>query len=280
MVTLLTSDPYATPTPVLGFKGYFWQMYPFPISFFFIKKYNFPETLAEFPKVFYNTDKGLQKGVSQMIDETKGLDLRKWKSREALKRSFWQLLEEVGYDKINVRSIAAASELNPKTFYRNYENMDALRDDALLDLFSLVSSPFSTFGAPDAVIGPDLFEECTRAYIEIVKEEQNRLRLVFDNHLEGFAQNVWKQLYTITAPDYVILGPNASPVLSDPDALDLYSNYTAFGTWAHLEWTLRHVDFSMEELLPRTMDAYSAYLYNYYVGYRIGDRFRMPETTH
>ena len=214
------------------------------------------------------------------MEPTKGMDLRKWKSQDALKRAFWKLLEEIGYCKINVRNITTASELNPKTFYRNYENMEALMKEALQDLFAEVASPFASFSDPNAEIDPDLFEKCTYEYIKIVKNEQNRLRLVFENHLEGFAQDVWKQMYVITAPDFVVLGPGASPILSDRTSLDLFSNYTAFGTWAHLEWTLRHADLPVEDLLPRTMDAYSAYLYNYYVGYRIGERFTTAKTTH
>lgn len=210
------------------------------------------------------------------MEESNTLDLRKWKSRDALKHAFWQLLEEVGYSKINVRNITEASGLNRKTFYRNYFDMTELMKEAFQDLFHEVSQPYFLFSDQNKIV-PDLFDQCTRNYIRLIQKERRRLSLIFTNHLEGFAQEVWKHMYTLSAPDYVMPGSDPAAFLSDPCSLDLYSNYSAFGTWAHLEWVIRYADLPAEELLSRTMVVYSTHLYNYYVAYRIGERFQTPE---
>jgi AcrR family transcriptional regulator len=214
------------------------------------------------------------------MGEDNNLDLRKWKSQDYLKRSFWRLLEKNGYAKITIKDISEDSGLNRKTFYRNYENIEELMRASFFDLFAELSMPYACFQEKEQIT-PDLFSQCTLSYIRFIQKEQTRFRLIFKNHLEGFAQVIWKEMFTVSAQDFVMLGPSHAPILADACTLDLYANYAAFSAWGNLEWVLRHVDQPAEELLALTMKACSAYLYNYYVSYQIGRCFTAPsETTH
>lgn len=200
------------------------------------------------------------------------LDLRKQKSQDALKKAFWQVLETSGYDKLSIKHVTDLSGLNRKTFYRNYESMESLIIAAFLDLFIELEKPYAPL-AKKATFEADLFASCTQDYILNIKQEKKRLRLIFDNHLEGFAQTACKQLFQATAPFFVNTEGIPTNIFDNEREVDLYTNFLVFSSWGSLEWVLRHVDLPLDILLKETMDAFSTYLYNYYVSYRLGERF-------
>lgn len=47
-------------------------------------------------------------------------------ARERIEEAFWQLLEEMPYEQISIKGLAARAGVNHKTIYYYYENIDAL----------------------------------------------------------------------------------------------------------------------------------------------------------
>ncbi|MGE6599760.1 TetR/AcrR family transcriptional regulator [Bacillus proteolyticus] len=64
------------------------------------------------------------------------IDLRVVKTQRAIKNTFIQLIEEVGFEKVNVRKLIERAEVNRSTFYLHYQDKyDLLNkiEDELLD---------------------------------------------------------------------------------------------------------------------------------------------------
>ena len=61
-------------------------------------------------------------------------DLRVKKTRQAIRSSFLELLEEYDYDKITVTMLCERAMINRKTFYAHYAYMDELMDEYMSDI--------------------------------------------------------------------------------------------------------------------------------------------------
>lgn len=62
-------------------------------------------------------------------------DLRVQKTVTAIRQTFIDLLTDMDYEKITVKSLCERAKINKKTFYRYYETLDALLIE-LLEEFS------------------------------------------------------------------------------------------------------------------------------------------------
>lgn len=202
------------------------------------------------------------------MEQTKTMDLRKWKSQDALKRSFWQLLLADGYAKLTVRNMTEVSGLNRKTFYRNYADMEALMKAAFFDLFVDIASPYSYFRDRRKAADGE-FADCTREYITRILANRDLFLAIYQNHLEGYALEVWKKIFSLATPHYTVLGNEEHSFLEDADSIDLFTNFYTYSTFGHLEWIIRNPDEDIELLLKKTMDTYASFLHTYYVSYGI-----------
>ncbi len=213
------------------------------------------------------------------MEETKSLDLRKVKSQETLKHAFWQLLEHIGYSKINVRNISEEANLNRKTFYRNYPNIETLMLHALSDLIVNVAGPYQHFLGQATVMDGE-FEQTTREYILRVQQNKHQFRLIFQNQLEASALKIWKSIYCYTTTHYPLLGPNVTTIPETDIAFPLLTNYLSYSAFAHLEWLVRYADDDTDTLVRKSMESYASYLHAFYIFYGLSSHVPVPDITH
>ncbi|MCI8514300.1 MAG: TetR/AcrR family transcriptional regulator [Lachnospiraceae bacterium] len=194
-------------------------------------------------------------------------DLRKKKSREMLKKAFLTLLEEKPYDQITITDVAKQSQLNRKTFYSNYEEMDDLLKDCLNDFLIEMLKPFFLVNPtlPSPKTSADIpygFLECVRDYTYFILANQDFLRLILKRRLDGFVLSVWKdsllspekQARSFFPRDY------RPDVTWDAANRDLYYNYSIHSHWGNLIWILDHADLPAETLISRSLTVYQTYL--------------------
>lgn len=78
------------------------------------------------------------------ISSNKPLDRRQRKSREAIQNALLALLRDKPLDEITISELAIKADVNRKTFYNNYHNIQEVRDeldDRYLDMiFSLIEN--------------------------------------------------------------------------------------------------------------------------------------------
>ena len=198
----------------------------------------------------------------------KNLVLRKWKSQDALKRTFWQLLLSDGYAKLTVRNITEASGLNRKTFYRNYADLNSLMKAAFFDLFVDVTMPYSYFRDRKKAAEGE-FADCTREYISRILAKKELFLAIFQNRLEGYALDVWKHIFSLATPHYTVLGNTDLDFLGNESTVDLFTNFFSYTVFGHLAWVTRNPQEDIDILLKKTMDTYASFLHTYYVSYGI-----------
>lgn len=69
------------------------------------------------------------------------LDRRSRKTRNAIKSAFWELLQSQRFDKIAIRDITEAADINRSTFYLHYYDKYDLLQQAINDLLNQFSQP-------------------------------------------------------------------------------------------------------------------------------------------
>lgn len=191
-------------------------------------------------------------------------DLRKKKSRGMLKKALLALLEEKPYDQITITDVTRQSQLNRKTFYSNYEEMDDLLKDCLRDFLSEMLKPFfqiDRFHPDPKTTASYGFPECVRDYTYFILEHQDFLRLILKRRLDGFALNVWKDfLFSNQERSHSALSDPYQRLARDRVNQDLYYNYSVHSHWGNLIWILDHADLPAEELIARSLTVYQTYL--------------------
>ena len=63
------------------------------------------------------------------MDKTKQEDLRVRKTKEAIRRTFEDMICEMDYEQITVRELTDRAMINRKTFYLHYETLDNLLEE-------------------------------------------------------------------------------------------------------------------------------------------------------
>ncbi len=204
------------------------------------------------------------------MNAEKTIDLRKQKSQDALKQSFWRVLAQEGYHKVTVCSVADDAGLNRKTFYRNYSDLDALMNAAFFDLFKHLTTSYQHFHDQNAVSDGE-FADSTLGYIRQVQAHKNLLRLIFQNQLAGRALAVWKQMYASGLSHYVPFSPEDGTLKPSDISYELLANLLSYNTFAHLEWLVLHIEEDTTCLLDKSMEMQAAFLHTYYVFYGISN---------
>ena len=179
-------------------------------------------------------------------------DLRRIKSREALKHAFWHMLSKKKYISLTIKDIVEEAGLNRKTFNAHYEDIEALMQDCVYELMDDLHLHFQTH-EPDGSMN---FAAATRAYTRFAWDNRNRFQLLFQNNLDSIALRYWKSCSF--KPD-----PNTAKDL-DSLRIDLFTNYTTYSCWGNLLWVLDHADdMPFEQLAEEALHVYQDYLEQY-----------------
>ncbi len=183
-------------------------------------------------------------------------DLRKVKSRDALRKAFWSVLETKKYSMITIKDIVETAGLNRKTFNAHYENIEALMNDCIQELLEGLRRHFQVRNADGS---PD-FAGSVRAYTKFTLDHRDRLSLLFDNNLDSVALRYWRNKSRES-----VKTDNPTPDLQkEAIRQDLFGNYATYCCWGNLLWVLDHADdMPFEKLVDEALLVYRIYLENY-----------------
>ena len=79
------------------------------------------------------------------MDKTKQDDLRVRKTKEAIRRSFEDMICEMDYEKITVKELTDRAMINRKTFYLHYETLDDLLEELQQEIVDSFTSQNISF---------------------------------------------------------------------------------------------------------------------------------------
>lgn len=65
------------------------------------------------------------------MSEVRREDRRTRRTTAAIKRAFWEIANEKGFERVTVSEIAERADINRKTFYHHYESLEVLEDQLL-----------------------------------------------------------------------------------------------------------------------------------------------------
>lgn len=107
-----------------------------------------------------------------MSDKT--VDLRVLKTREAIRRSFDELVLEKDADRITVKELTDRARINRKTFYLHFDSMEAVYDDRIREIMDEFFSEHET--TPD--VSEDLGGHAMRFFEFLARQSETTERLI------------------------------------------------------------------------------------------------------
>ena len=93
------------------------------------------------------------------MDKTKQDDLRVRKTKEAIRRTFEEMICEMDYEQITVRELTDRAMINRKTFYLHYETLDNLLEELqqeIVDSFTSQNISYKSMADIRRIIYPIL----------------------------------------------------------------------------------------------------------------------------
>ncbi|MDR3304751.1 MAG: TetR/AcrR family transcriptional regulator [Clostridiales Family XIII bacterium] len=93
-------------------------------------------------------------------------DLRVVKTKEAIRQSFRKLIADMPYADITVAELIARAQINRKTFYLHYKDMDALLAEQQSEIAERFAARISRYKAVDDI--PSIIREVFERYSEQV----------------------------------------------------------------------------------------------------------------
>ncbi|MCD7887708.1 MAG: TetR/AcrR family transcriptional regulator [Clostridiales bacterium] len=161
----------------------------------------------------------------------KPLDRRQKKTRQAIQNALLTLMKEKPLNKITVSELAATADVNRKTFYNHYSNIQEVRDELdqeYIDrIFSLLKTAHEMEQPPDMGL---LIESLVNA----LTEHPTRTRLLFESGEQLYLIERLKEL-TLPYLEQRVMDPQTAAFL--PYALDytVYGMTALLNTWIHAE---------------------------------------------
>lgn len=161
----------------------------------------------------------------------KPLDRRQKKTRQAIQNALLTLMKEKPLNKITVSELAATADVNRKTFYNHYSNIQEVRDELdqeYIDrIFSLLKTAHEMEQPPDMGL---LIESLVNA----LTEHPTRTRLLFESGEQLYLIERLKEL-TLPYLEQRVMDPQTATFL--PYALDytVYGMTALLNTWIHAE---------------------------------------------
>lgn len=120
------------------------------------------------------------------------MDLRMYKTQNAINEAFYELRRKLPLEKIRVNELCALAQINKSTFYRHYLDVFDLSDHLERELIGKVTSRFSS---ADALYSdPELFVTGLRCAIQPYREE---ILILFDGRIRNFAERIEEWLTAI-----------------------------------------------------------------------------------
>lgn len=117
------------------------------------------------------------------------------RTKRDISEVFWQLLEEMPYNKITVKAIVDRCQLNRNTFYYHFQDIPALAEATMQVWVDEIVQRHFHFGNPQDCLVP-LVEECIARKKAILHIYRSVQREVFVRHLDrlvGHAVGVYAE---------------------------------------------------------------------------------------
>lgn len=176
----------------------------------------------------------LKKQVSVMehISQTKSLDRRQKKTRQAIQTALMALMKDKPLEKITVSELAATADVNRKTFYNHYSSIQEVRKELDQQYIDMLFSFMEDVSVDDLTADPSPF---IKQLVEAMVKQPVRARLIFESG---------EHLY-LTERLKVLLLPYLSQLAEQhhkrPEYLPYALEYVVYGmaavlnAWVHAE---------------------------------------------
>lgn len=161
----------------------------------------------------------------------KPLDRRQKKTRQAIQNALLTLMKEKPLNKITVSELAATADVNRKTFYNHYSNIQEVRDELDQEYIDRIFSLLKT--AHEMEQSPDM-ELLIESLVNALTEHPTRTRLLFESGEQLYLIERLKEL-TLPYLEQRVMDPQTAAFL--PYALDytVYGMTALLNTWIHAE---------------------------------------------
>jgi AcrR family transcriptional regulator len=118
-------------------------------------------------------------------------------TEESIRTAFFQLVEEVGFRKINIRSLTTRAGVNRTTFYLHYvdkyELLNQIEDDMLAGIERILTDALSD-DIKISMIGKTIFSAAVRIF-RYVEGQEYEFRILFSSNGDpGFFHEKYKTL--------------------------------------------------------------------------------------
>ena len=87
-------------------------------------------------------------------------------TKTAIRRTFFELLEEKDFDKISVREICQRADINRSTFYRHYDDINALMKSIEAEFVSDIDNQIER-------MDPEVFDAVLVGLFDIVRDNSD-----------------------------------------------------------------------------------------------------------
>ncbi|MCD8353135.1 MAG: TetR/AcrR family transcriptional regulator [Clostridiales bacterium] len=161
----------------------------------------------------------------------KPLDRRQRKTRQAIQNALLTLMREKPLNKITVSELAATADVNRKTFYNHYSNIQEVRDE--LDQ-EYIDRLFSLLKTAHEMEQPPALDVLIESLVNALTENPTRTRLLFES---GEHLYLIERLKELTTPYLNQRATTPQRAASLPYVLDYvtYGMMALLNTWIHAE---------------------------------------------
>lgn len=113
-------------------------------------------------------------------------------TKAAIRRTFFELLEEKNFDRISVREICQRADINRSTFYRHYDDINALMSSIEAEFAADIDRQIES-------INPETYDAVIVGMFDIVKTNSDLCRYMIKCGLsKEFLDSMFTKLYDST----------------------------------------------------------------------------------
>ncbi len=167
------------------------------------------------------------------------MDKRVLKSKSALRKAFLTILAEEPNEKPLVKDVCELANVNKTTFYRHYEDIDALKDDTVNNVAALIIGDKSQLKSLDChsdklndwAVRSKLYAD----YVNALEPLRAELVLVLEQKMSALANDLYPGFYNETQLKFIVTGilsiithpemVNDQSVSDVCDLIDLIANH-------------------------------------------------------
>lgn len=161
------------------------------------------------------------------------------RTKQELSETFWQLLEEMPYSKITVKSIVDRCQLNRNTFYYHFHDIPALAEATMQAWVDEIVQKHFHFGSPQDCLLP-LVDGCIARKKAILHIYRSVQREIFLRHLNDLIEHAIS----------VYAGGVENTLGTNPQTLPALCHfYKCAGMGLVLDWLEQDMRYDMPEFL-------------------------------